>query len=228
MITKCKKALVVAAHPADEVLGCGGTMHRLSSAGVEVDVLILADGEESRTPEEIEARIYAREERAAEAASVLGANAPRFLNFRDHRLDTYPLLQVIQAVEGVVEQTKPDVVLTHHKHDLNCDHRICHQAVTTACRPLPGSTLQGVYAFEILSSTDFAFSKGSEGFQPSSYVDITQNFPAKTKALQCYESEMRPAPHPRSYESVEHLARLRGSNVGIQYAEAFVAVWDRC
>ena len=120
----------MAAHPADEVLGCGGTMHRLSSAGVEVDVLILADGEESRTPEKIEARIYAREKQAAKAASALGANMPRFLNFRDHRLDTYPLLQVIQAVEDVVGQTKPDIVLTHHKHDLNCDHRICHQAVT--------------------------------------------------------------------------------------------------
>ena len=227
MISTCKKALVVAAHPDDEILGCGGTIHRLSSSGAEVDILILADGESSRKEENPDSRMSAREKQAAKAAAILGANKPQLLNLADQRLDTYPLLEIIQSVEDIVERIKPDVVLTHHEHDLNADHRICHQAVVTACRPLPGSTFRGIYAFEIPSSTDFAFGKGGEGFQPSCFVDITQNFSAKIEALKCYEQEMRPAPHPRSYNSIDCLARLRGSGVGIPYAEAFVPVWEK-
>lgn len=227
MISACEKALVVAAHPDDEILGCGGTIHRLSSSGAKVDIVILADGEGSRREENPDSRISAREKQAAKAAAILGANKPQLLNLADQRLDTYPLLEIIQSIEDIVERIKPDIVLTHHGHDLNADHRICHQAVVTACRPLPGATFRGVYAFEVPSSTDFAFGKGSEGFQPSCFVDITQNFSAKMEALKCHEQEMRPAPHPRSYDLVDCLARLRGSEVGIHYAEAFVPVWEK-
>jgi len=227
MIATCKKALVVAAHPDDEILGCGGTIHRLSSSGAEVVIAILADGEGSRESENPDSRIAAREKQAAKAAAILGANKPQLLNLADQRLDTCPLLEIIQSVEDIVGRVKPDIVLTHHGHDLNADHRICHQAVVTACRPLPGSAFRGIYAFEILSSTDFAFGKGSEGFQPSCFVDITQSFSAKIEALKCYEREMRPAPHPRSYDLVDCLARLRGSTVGIDHAEAFVPVWEK-
>ena len=218
--------LVVAAHPDDEILGCGGTIAYHVANGDTVHILIVAEGATSR-----EGRRYAdgRSEklialqRAAElAAKAVGAKPPRMLGLPDNMLDTLPLLDVIKPIEAMVNEVRPQIVYTHHGGDLNVDHRIVHQAVITSCRPLPESTVTSIYAFETLSSTEWQ-SIGN-AFQPQRWINIENTLDNKLAALSAYESEMRQFPHARSIVAVESLAKLRGANVGLRAAECFMVL----
>jgi len=216
--------LVVAAHPDDEVLGCGGTIAAHARRGDEVRVLLLAEGITSRhagrsgaTRGEL-ARLHAAAEKANQ---LLGVKKLILQKFPDNCMDTVPLLEVVRAVESVMKAFPPEVVYTHHAGDLNVDHRIANQAVNTACRPLPGQSARTLLYFEVPSSTDWQPSAAAMPFAPNWYSDISATLPLKLKALRAYAAEMRPWPHARSLESVEALARVRGASVGVKAAEAF-------
>ena len=218
--------LVVAAHPDDEILGCGGALARHAAGGDTVHVLIVAEGATSRDarrdPEGREPELTALRASASRAASVIGAEEPRLLGLPDNRLDALPLLDVIKPIEAVVEAVAPEIVYTHHGGDLNVDHRIVHQAVVTACRPLPGSPVRAIYAFETVSSTEWQ--SAGDAFRPQRSVDIEPFLRLKLQALEAYKAEMRPFPHARSFEAVEALARVRGAAAGLKAAECFVIV----
>jgi LmbE family N-acetylglucosaminyl deacetylase len=219
-----KTVLVVAAHPDDEVLGCGGTIARHAGEGDAVHVVFLADGEGARGSARAKVDALAgRESAAAAALRILGAAAPIFLGLEDNRLDAYPLLDVVRPVEAVVAALAPDVVYTHHGGDLNIDHELAHRAVMTACRPLPGSAVREIYTFEVVSSTEWG-SPGVCQFTPQLYVDVTAQIALKRRALEAYRAEMREAPHPRSFENVAALAAYRGASVGVAAAEAFMVM----
>ena len=211
-----ERVLVIAAHPDDEVLGCGGTMARHIADGDEVHVLFVADGETSRGMKALPNRNFM----ALAASKVLGTRPPQFLDFSDQRLDQLGLLDIVKLIEVHVFMVKPTIVYTHHAGDLNLDHRIVHQAVMTACRPLPGSSVDAIYAFEVLSSTEWG-----TGFAPNHFVDINGSaFLDKMAALKCYASEIREHPHPRSFETVHRLEKLRGAACGVDRAEAFMTL----
>ena len=221
-----RSVLVVAAHPDDEVLGCGGVLASHAAKGDSIHVLICAEGATSRDslrdPKARKPQLAALKAAASRAASILGTETPSMLGLPDNRLDSLPLLDIIKSVEAVVEAVAPEIVYTHHAGDLNVDHRIVHQAVVTACRPLPGSPVRAIYAFETLSSTEWQTS--GDRFQPQRWVDIKSFLPCKRRALEAYAAEMRPFPHARSFDAVEALARLRGASVGLEAAECFMVV----
>lgn len=218
--------LIIAAHPDDEVLGCGGTIAKHVQNGDEVHVLILAEGVTSRD------EVRERESRAGElsqlaqaaqgAGRILGVQSVELHDFPDNRMDAVDLLDVVKVVETAIDKYKPDMVYTHHAGDVNNDHRIVHQAVVTACRPFPGQCVTTLLFFEIPSSTEWQIAGVAPPFLPNYFVDISDCLDKKLKALKAYESEMRPWPHPRSLQAVEHLARWRGSMVGVEAAEGFV------
>ena len=214
----------MAAHPDDEVLGCGGTLARHAQGGDEVHVLILAEGVTSRDAVgDVAARsdlLAALRASAEAAAQTLGVQPPYFANLPDNRLDSLDLLEIVKTVESYASDMNPTIVYTHHGSDLSIDHQVAHRAALTAFRPLPGATWRAIYCFETLSSTEWA-TPGSSGFQPNHFVDITATLEIKLAALDCYESEMRRFPHPRSSEAVRALARSRGASVGIEACEAF-------
>jgi len=216
------KILVVAAHPDDEVLGCGGTMARHIANGDTVQTIFLADGVNSRgeNPEELQQRMEA----ANAAARVIGTLPPVFLQLPDNRLDSLDLLDIVQKVEEYVFHISPEIVYTHSATDLNIDHRITHQAVLTACRPQPGFSVHAIYGFEVLSSTHWASNEMVASFKPVRFVDIGPFLERKLEALACYEKEMRTYPHARSMEAVRALATHRGTTVGLEAAEAFSAI----
>jgi N-acetylglucosamine malate deacetylase 1 len=217
-ICERETVLAVVAHPDDEVLGCGGTLARHAEAGDLVHVLILADGESSRhEPGEISKRAAC----ADRAAKILGLQPYKLLQFPDNQMDKLPLLEVVREVEKIISQLRPTLVYTHHGGDLNIDHQVACRAVMTACRPLPESSVNAIYTFETVSSTEWAISQKSDAFSPSYAVDISRTLQKKLIALRCYEDEMRPFPHARSYESVEFLAKLRGSQYGLLAVETF-------
>lgn len=219
-----RSILVVAAHPDDEALGCGGTMAKLADAGAEVHVVFLADGVTSRSSagSDHAKRISARREAAQAACKLLGASSTHFRDFPDNRLDTVALLSLVQPIEELIARYRPDTLLTHHAGDVNIDHRLVHQAVVTACRPQPASAVHALLSFEVPSSTEWQTPGSAPVFAPNWFVDISATLRRKLDALSAYADEMRSWPHPRSREGVEHLARWRGASVGVEAAEAFV------
>lgn len=215
--------LVVAAHPDDEVLGCGGTIAKLARAGETVDVLILGEGGTSRGTSQ-QGAVAALREAAQSAGRVLGVRRIIHLGFPDNKLDTVPLLSVIQEIEAVVRALEPDVVFTQAGGDLNIDHSILFRASLTALRPLPDTCVRRVYAYEVASSTEWAFGQFAPRFTPNTWVDIADTLDVKIAAMRCYESEVRPFPHPRSPEALEAQAKHHGASVGLNAAEAFMLV----
>ena len=219
------RVLVVAAHPDDEVLGCGGTIARHADAGDQVQVLIVAEGATSRQNQRdpIQARdeLSALAQASQTAGLILGASGVELLDLPDNRLDSLDRLDLIKRIEVIIRRHQPQVVYVHHIGDVNVDHRRLHEAVVTACRPTPGHPVRRLLSFEVASSTEWQPPGSASVFQPNWFVDISDQWQRKREALEAYASEMRPSPHARSLEAVEHLARWRGAQVGVEAAEAF-------
>lgn len=216
------RVLVVAAHPDDEILGCGATIARLVAEGHIVRIVILGEGGTSRTDGDNAGPEYVNRlaEASRAAATEVGAAGVALVGFPDNRFDHLDLLDIVKAVERVLDLFQPTTVFTHHGGDLNVDHRLTHQAVVTATRPTPGQRVTDVYAFEVPSSTEWAFQ--SEGtFRPTYFVDVEQWLDRKLDAIRHYSDECRPFPHPRSAEALEVIARRWGTVVGRPAAEAF-------
>src|SRR5471030_3329301 len=187
--------VVVAAHPDDEVLGCGGALAAHAAAGEQVHVLILAEGVASRADHRTQKRVAAEQaalyKATRTACRILGCKAPELAGFPDNRMDSLDLLDVVKRVEAFLVKTRPRMIYTHHAGDLNVDHRITHQAVVTAARPLPGSVKPTLLFFETPSSTEWQTSASAPAFAPNWFVDITRTLPKKLSALRAYAPELR-------------------------------------
>jgi len=221
------KALVIAAHPDDEVLGCGGTIAKLVDEGSEVFVAILGEGISSRYDKRHLApsiEIKNLQQQSREAAALLGTKEVFFFGFPDNRLDTVPLLEIIKPLEKLIEDIRPKTVYTHHGGDLNIDHAIVHRAVLTATRPQTGDFVKTLLTFEIPSSSDWSFGKLQPVFQPNTFVAIDKYLGKKIQAMQTYGTETRAFPHPRSPKALVAVARRWGSATGMKAAEAFELV----
>lgn len=216
--------LVVAAHPDDEVLGCGATMARYAAEGRAVSVLILGAGVASRGADAASlARSRAKLEIESDKANkILGVRKVYRADFPDNRFDTVALLDVVQAIEAVKAKVKPALVLTHHAHDVNVDHQVAFRACLAAFRPQPGEAARELRSFYVLSSTDWQ--APSPAFAPNLHVDVASTLEKKVRALEAYRSEIRPYPHPRSSKGVRIEAQRAGLRVGLTAAEAFEVV----
>ena len=207
------------AHPDDEVLACGGALALHSEAGDAVHVLLLATGAVSRGGDQ-DAYIARLQDQARNAADVLGAKSIEFRDFPDNRMDAVALLDVVRQVEAFLQAHPADVIYTHHSGDMNIDHLVTHRAVATACRPVPGANPVEILTCEINSSTEWAPAPLTP-FVPQDFLDISASLERKIAALGCYTDEVRDWPHPRSGEGVRALARWRGTQCGVEAAEAF-------
>lgn len=214
--------MVVAAHPDDEVLGCGGAIAKHSAQGDEVHVVFLADGETSRLSATEQDQLD-REQAAKKAGGILGVKSHHFLKLPDNRLDSLPLLEVIRPLEDRINSIKPAIVYTHHAGDLNVDHRAAYQSVLTACRPQPYASVKQIFTFEVLSSTEWSGSD-MQPFVPNTYMDISRYLEQKLDALNAYKKEMKPAPNSRCVAHVKSLALHRGYTVGMNFAESFMLI----
>ncbi len=223
------RVLAIVAHPDDEVLGCGGTLARHAMDGDEVHICILATGATSRNADKnIDKHgVEILENSAIKAAIQLGAIKPEFGRMPDNRLDSLDFLDVVKWVEQSINNISPQIVYTHFSGDLNIDHRITCEAVAVACRFTQESKVRALYAFETLSSTEWAIPSASNAFCPQKFVDISMQSNQKRLAFEAYEAEIREFPHPRSWKAIEALGRLRGSQAGMKFAEAFSVIRER-
>lgn len=211
--------LVIAAHPDDEVLGCGSSIVRWVREGHRVSVLFFTDGVGSRGKSSSAAKI--RRKATEKAAAILGFTIAGFASFPDNQLDTVPLLKIAQTIEQTKQAMRPDRVFTHFWGDLNIDHRRVFEAVLTAFRPQPGETCQAIHAFEVASATEWG--SPADAFRPTSYTEVTEaDVEQAIQAYQAYTHEVRPDPHTRSVEAFRARRLLRGHECGVAWAEGFV------
>jgi len=231
---KNNKVLVVAAHPDDEVLGCGGAIIDHIKNGDEVHIVTLTDGVTARIYQpaisrkvEIKKHKKAIANRRAEfykAAQIMGVKKQNcyYLGLPDQRLDAFPLIDIIKQIEKVAAKIRPNVVYTHHWGDLNRDHRVCYEAVLTAFRP--GKQVNekiSMFCFEIPGNMNVLAPVQVNKFNPNHLIDITSHIQTKIDALDAYKSETSDWPHPRSRQAVKNLAKTRGRIKGMDYAEGF-------
>jgi LmbE family N-acetylglucosaminyl deacetylase len=219
--------LVVAAHPDDELLGCGGTAARLAREGHAVYMAILGEGLTSRTAQRADVPTSALKSLGScsqRVADLLGVKELSLHGLPDNRFDTVPLLDVVKIVEGLIERWHPAAIYTHHGGDLNVDHQVVSRAVLTATRPVENHPVRELYMFEIASSTEWAFQQLAPLFKPNVFVDIEATLSLKLEGMRLYESEAREFPHPRSAEALRAIAQRWGSVAGLKAAEAFEAV----
>ncbi len=220
-----KKILVIAAHPDDEVLGCGGTMSKHVSLGHVVNVIFLTNGVSARlikNKKKLKKQISDRKKSAIRAARVIGSKKPHFLDFHDNQLDKHPLLKIIRSLETLIMKIKPDTIYTHFKNDLNIDHQVVNKAVTTICRPKKKTSVKKILFFEVPSSTEWQIDEDFNQFNPNWFEDISSHLSKKLLALKEYRSELVKWPHPRSLKGVKSLANWRGATAGYNAAEGFV------
>lgn len=211
-----RRVLVLAAHPDDELLGCGGTVALHTRAGDCVTSVIVCEGESLRYgPEGVGQPTHTRR-----AAETLGVGDVRVLGFPDQRLDTFPLIEVIAPLEQVVREIRPQTVYCQFGGDANRDHEILFRALLVATRPMEAS-IESVYAFDTASSTEWGFPRS---FVPDTWVDISATLEQKIRAMACYESEVREYPHPRSLEALRNRARAWGNQTCLDAAEVFMTV----
>jgi LmbE family N-acetylglucosaminyl deacetylase len=210
--------VVVVAHPDDEILGAGGTLARHARTE-DVHAVVLSEGATSRYAADA---VGALEKAGRRAAQRIGFATVRFEQLPDQRLDAVPLIEVTQLVEGILDELAPDVVYTHFPGDVNADHGVVARATWTACRPYRRPGLRRLAAFETPSSTEWAWPMPGTALRPTVFVDVTDTLPAKLAAMECYPSELREYPHPRSLRALSERAAHWGSVCGLGYAEPFV------
>ena len=168
-MAKNKKILVIAAHPDDEILGCGGTIKKLSKSGYKSKILIFGQGETSRqrfvTDIKISRRLNFLQNAAKNAAKIINAEEPIFFNLPDNKLDTVPLIEIIKKIETIIKKYRPSIIFTHFPGDLNIDHTILYKATITAARPLLNSTVKKILTYEVLSSTGWNNLESQNNFE---------------------------------------------------------------
>ena len=212
------KILVIAAHPDDEVLGCGGTIHKLSSLGHQVYVLVLSSGVKKDALKAAKTKAKSMKK----ANELLGVKKVFHLDFEDNYFDRYPIVEFVEAIEAVIKEITPNIIYTHNEADLNQDHRVIFEATIIASRFFPYGCIQKIYSYEVPSVTESISPIESKVYNPSTFVELTKkNIEVKFKALNQYEMEIRKYPHARNAKGIEVYARFRGLAVGVEYAEAF-------
>lgn len=220
------KYLIVVAHPDDEVLGVGASIYKWTHSGDEVDVCIMSTDAKARAfrPEDDELN-----DDMNASTKFLGVGRKYEATFPNIEMNTVPHLQLVQFIESAIKGSKPDIVITHHPADTNNDHMqtsmACQEAVRLHQRRPEMKHINEMWYMEVPSCSEWTINSAFQKFIPNCYVEVGEEcIDAKIKALSMYRGVMRPYPHPRSGEYIKGLATVRGSEWGLNYAEAFQTV----
>jgi N-acetylglucosamine malate deacetylase 1 len=216
-----KRVLVIAPHPDDEVLGCGGISLRYAAEGHDVSVLVMSRGKPGRYTDESVNNVRGE---ALRAHKELGVKKTFFLDYSAPELDLHSVSELAASIGSVIKDLGITVLYVPHRGDIHHDHRAVYNAALVASRPTGGCTISEIYAYETLSETEWAAPFGDDAFIPTCFVDISDYMDSKLRAMQCYKSQVRELPSSRSIKAIEALAQYRGVTVGCFFSEAFMHV----
>jgi len=218
-----KRVLVIAAHPDDEILGCGGLISKYQSQGVIFRVIFIGEGstcrfEDPQCDDGLKA-VSRRNSSAIEALKSLKVEDVEFNNLPCGRLDQIPIILINKIIEKAINNFMPDTVITNSPYDANNDHKIVFNSTVMATRPGAQNNVNSLMCYEVLSSSEWAF---INTFTPNLFEELTEkDVQSKWHALSLYESEIKTYPFPRSNDGITTLAMMRGMQSGFKYAEAF-------
>ena len=218
-----KRVLIVAAHPDDEILGCGGLISKYSSKGTSFKILFIGEGSTCRFDntgcQEGLLEIKYRNNCAIKALDIFGVKDIEFNNLPCGQFDQVPIITINKIIEKCIVKYDPDTILTHSPCDANNDHKIVFNATIMATRPSLNNQVRTLMAYEVLSSSEWAY---VDTFKPNYFEELTKkDIESKWRALSCYNSEVKEYPFPRSNDGIKTLAMMRGMQSGFMFAEAF-------
>lgn len=217
--------LFIAPHPDDEILGGGATIKKLTTEGNQVFVLVVTRGTPKLYSDE---KIQNVRSEARKAHHFLGIAKTIFLDFHAPELDVTSQSEIAGSISEVIRKHTISTLYIPHRGDIHSDHRQVYHASLVAARPVDNCLVKSIYAYETLSETEWAPPFGDDAFIPTHFVNVTQYFDAKLQAMQCFKSQLRNFPNPRSLENIEALAKFRGATVGYDKAEAFMTIRTIC
>ena len=217
------RILVIAPHPDDETLGCGGSLLKHKSNGDSLSWVVATRGHEPHWSADLLDR---KEKEIASVTAAYGFDQTIRLNFPTIRLDTIPLEEFIAAIRNAISDCKPELVYLNHFGDVHSDHRIVFEATLSVLKPFYSGThgVKRILSYEVVSSTDAAPLNPARAFVANVFTDVTDFLEKKLEIMALYESELQPSPLPRALDNLRALARLRGATIGVEFAEAFMLV----
>lgn len=221
MLDRVSRALVIAPHPDDEILGCGGTIARLVSMGREVHVAIVTRGAPPRFDQTHVTKVEAE---ARASHDFLGVHRTHFMDFPAAALDQVPHADLNGAIQKLVAEVAPDTLFLPFIGDVHVDHQLIFTSGMVAARPRSAQFPARIYAYETLSETNWYAPNVTPGFMPNVFVDITGFTDRKLDAFKLYASQVQAFPNERSIEALQALAMLRGATVHREAAEAFMLI----
>lgn len=216
-----KNILIIAPHPDDEVLGCGGIIKKYADKKDLVYVLVITRGNPKLYSEE---KIINVRNEAKSAHKILRVKDTFFFDFHAPDLDITSRAEISRAISKLLIELKIDELYLPHRGDIHHDHGIVFHAGLVASRPVGNYTVKNIYCYETLSETEWAAPFGDDAFIPNHFVNIEDEMPFKLDAMHCFKSQVRDFPNTRSLETIETLAKFRGATVGFLRAEAFMTI----
>ena len=209
------KIIVVAPHPDDETLGCGGALLRHKAEGDEIHWLIATEMEESQS-------IKQRNTEINKIKNLYDFDSINRLGLSTTKVDKYNVSELVLKISSIFNKVKPNIVYLPFKGDVHSDHKCMFYAAYSCTKSFRYPFIKKIYMMEILSETEFSVSTKDDSFIPNSYVDIDHYIDKKIEIMNVYKSEISEPPFPRSEKNIRALSTFRGSTCGHEYAEAFV------
>jgi len=222
---KNNKVLIIAVHPDDETLGCGGTILKHKENGDQIYWLILTQANKNNTKYPDIVKIQSNY--VNQVAQEYKFDNWRHLSFLTTTLDEYPLIDIIKEISKYINEMKPNIIYYHHFADVHSDHRVASEAITSCTKNFRYPFIEKLLLFETLSETEFAPSIRNNAFVPNVFSDITPFMEKKLQIMQLFTTEQMPEPLPRAISTIRALGRYRGSRIGVEYAEAFTLLFEK-
>ena len=219
-----KKVLVIAPHPDDETLGCGGTILKHISCGDSVYWLIVTNVDEKHGWSKD--RVESRQQEIDKVSKMFGFTKIFKLDFPTIKLEIIPIGEIITGISFIMNEVKPEIVYLPNRADVHSDHQIVFNASYSCTKSFRYPFIEKIMMYETISETDFSPALNENVFMPNVFSDISEFFNKKTEIMKVYESEVMQSPFPRSLSSIESLNRYRGSRIGKNFAEAFMLLYE--
>lgn len=219
--------MVLAVHPDDETLGCGGTILKHKAQGDQIFWLVMTGPQKGLMPHFTDEFLSKRDAMVDGIAEAYGFDETIKLNLPTQMLHTLDLRDIIQKVSEVFKRIQPNVIYMMYANDVHSDHRMAFDAVYSCTKSFRYPFIERIYMIEALSETEFAVAIPGNTFVPNVFVDISEYIDKKLEIMSMFKGEIQEEPYPRSLSSIKALARVRGSRAGVMYAEAFQLLYER-